>query len=99
MYYIRCVAGIAVLVVCVAAGWFSVRLAEADRRFRLQTPESVAQAVRMMPRNTEYAAFRALQLEYDGQNSEPLLRQVAQLNPLASAPRIRLGLAAEARGD
>src|SRR5262249_38135405 len=43
--------------------------------------------------------FRALQLEYAGADSAPQLRRAATGNPLSSAPRIRLGLAAEIRGD
>jgi hypothetical protein len=40
-----------------------------------------------------------LQLEYDGENSAPLLERAAAISPLSSAPRIRLGLATEARSD
>ncbi len=53
----------------------------------------------MEPRNTEYLALRALQLDYDGADSTALLERAAELSPLSSAPRIRLGLAAEIRGD
>ena len=51
------------------------------------------------PENGEYLAALALQAEYSGQDSTPLLEEIARLNPRASAPRIRLGLAAELRGD
>ena len=43
--------------------------------------------------------FRALQLDYDGADATPLLERAAALNPMSSTPRIRLGLAAEIRGD
>ena len=95
MYYLsRIVAAIAMVAMSIAA-WFSIRLAQADAEFHRGTPESVARAVEIMPRNTEYLSLRALQLDYDGTDSTQLLRRVATLAPLSSAPRIRLGLAAE----
>jgi tetratricopeptide (TPR) repeat protein len=85
--------------VLAVAALLSLRLAIADRAFRQGTPASVARALALLPGNTAYLAFRALQLEYDNEDPRPLLEQAARLNPLASAPRIRLGLAAETRGD
>ncbi|HLW76092.1 MAG TPA: hypothetical protein VKS01_03885 [Bryobacteraceae bacterium] len=82
-----------------AAGYFSIRLAAADAEFRQRTPESVERAVEMEPGDTEYLLFRALELDYDGQDSSAALKRAAELNPLNSAPRIRLGLNAEIRGD
>lgn len=82
-----------------AAAWFSIHLAAADARFQRRTPESVARAIAIEPRNTDYLALRALQLDYDGADSTPLLERAAHLSPLSSSPRIRLGLAAEIRGD
>ncbi|MEO8097049.1 MAG: hypothetical protein ABI811_05065 [Acidobacteriota bacterium] len=76
-----------------------MRLARADGAFRLQTPEGVEQAIALAPTNTSYLAFRALQLDYEGADPEPLLRRVGDLNPRSSAPRIRLALNAELRGD
>src|SRR5579871_3647710 len=99
MYYISRFVGAVAFVACLVLGWFSVRLAQADAWFRRATPEAVARAVAMMPRNTDYAAFQALQLAYDGQDAVPVLERIAKQNPLSSAPRIRLGLAAEIRGD
>jgi hypothetical protein len=78
---------------------FSIRLAIADRQFRQHTPESVARALAILPGNAAYLALRSLQLDYDNQDATPLLERAAMLNPMASAPRIRLGLAAETRGD
>jgi tetratricopeptide (TPR) repeat protein len=78
---------------------FSIRLAVADHLFRRRTPESVAHALALLPGNTSYLALRALELDYDDQPSDALLERAARLNPLASEPRIRLGLAAETRGD
>jgi len=99
MYYISRIASLAAVVALTAAASFSVRLALADAAFRNRIPASVDRAMVLAPLNSEYLSFRALQLEYDGQNPEPLLERMAILNPLSSAPRIRLGLAAEMRGD
>jgi hypothetical protein len=85
--------------VLAVAAFFSIRLGIADSEFRQRTPESVARALAILPGNTAYLAFRALQLDYDNQDAKPLLERAARLNPLASEPRIRLGLAAEIRGD
>ena len=99
MYYVSRISGALAVLALFAAGWFSVRFALADADFRRDDPESVARAVALSSRNTEYLAFRALQLDYDGVDSTAILERVAALNPMASAPRIRLGLAAEVRGD
>lgn len=82
-----------------AAAWFSILLARADAEFRAATPESVARATRLTPLNTAYLSLRALQVEYSGGDPRPLFEEIARINPNASAPRIRLGLDAEARGD
>ncbi len=78
------------------AVWFSIVLARADFYFRGRNAQ---RAVEIAPRNTEYLALRALQLDYDGADSRAVTEQVARLNPYSSAPRIRLGLAAEVSGD
>ena len=88
--------------ICVAlavAGWWSVRLARADAAFRRHTPQDIARAIELEPDNAQYLAELALQAEYSGQDATPLLEEIARLNPRSSAPRIRLGLAAELRGD
>lgn len=79
--------------------WFSIVLARADFYFRKGTPESVERATEIAPRNTEYLALRGLEIDYDGGDSRALTERIAALNPYASAPRIRLGLAAEVAGD
>lgn len=86
------------VVLAAAAAW-SVWLARADAEFRRGTPEGVARAMELLPGNTAFLAFGALQAEYDGRDSEPLLRRMVELNSMLSAPRIRLGLAAEQRGE
>jgi hypothetical protein len=96
MYYVFRIAGSIALAALGAAVWFSIVLARADFYFR----EGNAQrAVEIAPRNTEYLALRALQLDYDGADSRALTEKIADLNPNSSAPRIRLGLAAEVAGD
>jgi hypothetical protein len=87
------------LIALAAAAWWSIRLARADAAFRRHTPQDVARAIELEPENGEYLAALALQAEYSLQDSTPLLEEIARLNPRASASRIRLGLAAELRGD
>jgi hypothetical protein len=99
MYYVSRMAGTVALAALGIAIWFSIVLARADSYFRAATPETAARAVEIAPRNTEYLALRALQLDYDGVDSSALTDRIAVLNPDASAPRIKLGLAAEMRGD
>ena len=91
----KCITLLALATAC----WWSIRLARADAAFRQRTPAEVARAIELEPENGEYLAALALQAEYTGQDSTQLLEEVARLNPRASAPRIRLGLAAELRGD
>jgi tetratricopeptide (TPR) repeat protein len=93
------VARVAALLALAVAAIFSIRLAVADHLFRRRTPESVARALALLPGNTSYLALRALELDYDDQPADALLERTARLNPLASEPRIRLGLGAETRGD
>ena len=94
-YYISRVAGIMSVIALIAAGVFSVERARADFAFRSHSPA----AIQMQPTNTEYLMFRALEVEYEGGDPRPLLQRAAELNLLNSAPRIRLGLDAEVRGD
>src|ERR1700685_92889 len=99
MYNVARLSGLLALISLAAAAWFSVRLARADAEFREGTPESVVRALELTPRNTPYLSLRALQVDYDGGDPRPLLETIARLNPDASAPRIRLGVDAEVRGD
>ena len=96
MYYVP---RILTFVALAAAAWWSIRLARADAAFRQRTPQDIARAMELEPENGEYLAALALQAEYSGQDPTQLLEEIARLNPRASAPRIRLGLAAELRGD
>jgi hypothetical protein len=99
VYYARRIFAVAALFVLAVAALYSVRLALADVAFRKHTPQSVARALEMLPDRGGYLLFRAQQMDYDGEDSTALLERAARVNPLSSAPRIRLGLAAEARGD
>jgi hypothetical protein len=96
MYYISRIFGTVTLAALGIAVWFSIVLARADYYFRTDT---VQRSAEIAPRNTEYLALRALQLNYEGADSRSLLEKIAALNPYSSAPRIRLGLAAEVSGD
>ena len=96
MYYALRILTCAVLA---AAGWWSIRLARADAAFRQRTPQDIARAIELEPENSQYLSELALQAEYSGQDPTQLLEEIARLNPRVSAPRIRLGLAAELRGD
>jgi hypothetical protein len=96
MYYISRIAGVVALAALGIAVWFSIVLARADFYFRAG---KVQRAMEIAPRNTEYLAQRAFELDYDGADSRALRERIAALNPLSSAPRIRLGLAAELSGD
>src|SRR5438067_12325458 len=99
MYYWKLTAAVLMLCALTAAAWYSHKIARAEYFFRQQSPEDVEHAIQLDPTNAAYLAFRALQLEYDGADSTALLKRVVSANPLDSASRIRLGLAAEIRGD
>jgi tetratricopeptide (TPR) repeat protein len=99
VYYVSRVVTVAALSILMAAVFYSVRLAVADAAFRKQTPEGVARALELLPDRASYLLLRALQLDYDGVDSTALLERAARVSPLSSEPRIRLGLAAETRGD
>jgi tetratricopeptide (TPR) repeat protein len=99
VYYVSRILAVAALFVIVISAVYSIRLAMADAAFRTHTPEGVARALEISPNNVNYLLLRALQLDYDGADSTALLERAARAAPLSSAPRIRLGLAAEARGD
>ncbi len=77
MTYIQKLGAVMSLAPLAAGAWFSIHLAAADAQFQQHTPESVARAIAIEPRNTDYLAFRALQLDYDGADSTPLLERAA----------------------
>jgi hypothetical protein len=96
MYYISRITGVIVLIALGIAVWFSIVLARADLYFRVG---KVERAMEIAPGNTEYLTQRALEVDYDGGDSRAMLEKIAKLIPYSSAPRIRLGLAAEVSGD
>jgi hypothetical protein len=87
------------LAALLVAAWFSTVLARADHAFRQATQEGVSRASALLPRNTTYLSLFALQIEYAGGDPTGPLERQTKLTPFASAPRIRLGLDAEGRGD
>ena len=99
VYYARRIFAVAALLVFALAAVYSIRLALADEAFRKRTPQSVARALEILPDHAGYLLFRAQQMDYDGEDSTAVLKHAARVNPLSSTPRIRLGLAAEGRGD
>src|ERR1051326_4861026 len=99
MYYASRAAGIIAALALAAAAWYAHVFARADYFARQATPESVAHALQLAPRNTAYLSLRVLQVEYAGGDPRPDLERWASLTPVSSAPRIRLGLDAETRGD
>jgi tetratricopeptide (TPR) repeat protein len=99
VYYVSRIFSAAALLGIAIAMAYSVRLAIADAAFRQQTPEAVTRALQILPDRGSYLLLHALQMDYDGEDSTALLERAARVNPVASAPRVRLGLAAEARGD
>ena len=99
MYYAYRALNVLSVLALLAAAWWSIRLARADAAFRARTPADVARAIELAPEDGEYLATLALQAEYTAQDPTQLLEEVARLNPRSSAPRIRLALAAEIRGD
>jgi len=98
MYYTK---PLPLLIIAVLAGaaWWSMELALADVYFRQETPQAVARAIELTPQNTTYLALDALQNEYEGKDSRIQWERIVHLTPRLAAPRIRLGLAAELRGD
>jgi len=96
MYYISRISGALALAALGIAVWFSIVLARADFYFRAG---KVPRAMEIAPRNTEYLAQRAFEVDYEGGDSRAIQETIATLNPYSSAPRIRLGLAAELSGD
>jgi hypothetical protein len=97
--YIRRIAGVVALLAIGAAAWLSIQLARADAESRKGTAAGVARAAEIAPLDTAYLSMEALQVEYAGGDADALLERIARITPDAAAPRIRLGLAAEARGD
>jgi tetratricopeptide (TPR) repeat protein len=77
----------------------SVRLAIADGRFRENTPQSVAEAVRLESGNAALHDLLAEHLESMGQNPDRERETAVRLSPFEASHWIGLGLRAEAEQD
>ncbi len=93
--------GICALLVPVALlGMYrSYRLAAADDRYRLDTPESLAQAVRIEPGNAEYHQLLAEHLESSGLDPRRERETATRLSPLESRYWIDRAAMEEAKAD
>lgn len=76
--------------------WWSCKLARADELFRLDTPEAVAEAIRLVPDQPQYYIRLA---KLDGGRSSELLAKAIDLEPYNSLAMIELGLNREAGGS
>jgi tetratricopeptide (TPR) repeat protein len=79
--------------------YYSARVAVADGFYRLDTPQSLAQAVRADPTNASYHQLYAEHLESAGMDPAREREAAALLSPLDSQYWIDLGTLAEVRGD
>jgi tetratricopeptide (TPR) repeat protein len=99
---LRHLAGLAGLAALAAGCYWSLRLAWADRLFRLDTESSVTHAARLVPANAEYHARLAELLEDGGGGDaaiESELHQAVAANPRLASAWMELGLRAESAGD
>jgi hypothetical protein len=98
MYYAKRSVGLFAITALAAASALAVRQALADWWARMGTPEGIARAMKLDPRNASYLAIAASITEAQDGDAGVLWEQAAVQAPLASAPKIRLGLEAEVRG-
>jgi hypothetical protein len=92
-------ARIAASAVLLLAGYASLRFARADWLFRVNTLESLREAIHLAPGNSLYYSWLAERLEFEGQDSQAMLEAAARLNPRAAKVWTRLGLRAEIAGN
>ena len=81
---------------CLAGMWWSAKTAMADSLFRQDTPESVRQAIRLLPDEPAYYMRLAL---LDGGRARQLLETATQLDRYNAPAFIELALRLEADGD
>jgi len=81
------------------AGYWSLRLAWADRLSRAAAPETVERGVRLAPGDADIRIRLADQSEATGADPTPSLQAAADLDPSNATVWVRLGLSAEMRGD
>lgn len=99
LYYMQPAATFGLVCALLWGIWNAARWAWTDALYRRGTAEDIARAIEWNPDNTAYLAAAALQQEYNGEDPGALLERIVHMNPTLAAPRIRLGLAAEQRGD
>ena len=81
------------------AAWDAARLAYADSLSRLNTSDSLRQAVQLDPGNADFRELLAEHLAGDGLDPNPELKAAVSLSPLNSHWWERLGFQAESDGD
>src|SRR5690242_21442199 len=81
------------------AGYWSVRVSEADRLARSERPGSMDRALRLAPQNSEYWIRLADLVHERGGDARELLASGVALNANEANAWIRLGLDAEMRQD
>jgi tetratricopeptide (TPR) repeat protein len=81
------------------AGYWSVRVSEADRLARSERPGSMERALRLAPENSEYWIRVADLLHDRGGDAREFLASAVALNANEANAWIRLGLDAEMRQD
>ena len=82
--------------VCALGIWSSWKLARADYLFRLNTAESVREAIRLEPDAWKYYMRLAL---FDDAHAQQLLETAIKLDPYNAQADIELGLRLESAGD
>ncbi len=81
------------------ASYWSVRFAQADRLYRVNTPATISRAIDLDPGNAQYRAWQAELEGQEGRDPRPALLAASLLNPRDSSIWLRLGLEAEFAGD
>jgi hypothetical protein len=81
------------------AGYWSLRLAWADKLSAASDPETVARAVRLSPDDAGFRVKLARVLDNSGGDPTSALEAASMLNPGDAGVWMRLGISAEMRGD
>jgi len=79
--------------------WLTIRLAIADASIRQETPESIAEAVRLESGNAAYHDLLAESLESEGRNPDAEHELAVRLSPLEASHWIGLATRAEVERD
>ena len=83
------------------SAYWSLRLGWADLWFQIDTPETVARAVQLVPSNARYLTRWAAFLDQAGRTAQAdaALSEAARVSPYSAAVWIEVGLRAELAGD